>query len=81
MAISDLLNRRVRALPDEDEDVYSEESTTEERSADGRPDESGSDDLGDEALDVSDDNVRFEAPIHVAYNDLLTFAIVRWRRA
>ncbi|KAF7591287.1 rRNA biogenesis protein rrp36 [Aspergillus hancockii] len=56
MAITDLLNRRVRALPDEDEEVYSEESATEDKSADGRSDESGSDDLDDEALDESDDN-------------------------
>ncbi|KAE8353551.1 rRNA biogenesis protein rrp36 [Aspergillus coremiiformis] len=56
MAISDLLNRRVRALPDEDEEVYSEESASEEKSDDGRSDESDSDDLNRGTLENSDDN-------------------------
>ncbi|KAE8144791.1 rRNA biogenesis protein rrp36 [Aspergillus avenaceus] len=42
MAISDLLGRRVRALPDQDEEAYSDESAPEERS-DGERSESGSD--------------------------------------
>ncbi|KAL4898537.1 rRNA biogenesis protein rrp36 [Aspergillus ambiguus] len=42
MAISDLLNRRVRALPDEDEEVYSDTSASEGRSDDGQSDSDGS---------------------------------------
>ncbi|KAL5360896.1 rRNA biogenesis protein rrp36 [Aspergillus floccosus] len=38
MAISDLLNRRVRALPDEDEEVYSDAAGSEELSDDGQSD-------------------------------------------
>lgn len=65
MAISDLLNRRVRALPEEDEEIYSEESAFEEKSDDGRSDESvssDSDDLDDAALEETDGNVRFRFP-------------------
>lgn len=64
MAISDLLNRRVRALPEEDEEIYSEESAFEEKSDDRRSGESDSDsdDLDDEALEETDDNVRFKSP-------------------
>ncbi|GFF35696.1 rRNA biogenesis protein rrp36 [Aspergillus udagawae] len=43
MAVSDLLNRRVRALPDEDEEVYSEASAFESESNDEEVEESGSD--------------------------------------
>ncbi|KAG2418767.1 hypothetical protein HFD88_001868 [Aspergillus terreus] len=38
MAISDLLNRRVRALPDEDEEDYSDAAGSEEPSDDGQSD-------------------------------------------
>ncbi|KAF7117512.1 hypothetical protein CNMCM5793_006534 [Aspergillus hiratsukae] len=43
MAVSDLLNRRVRALPEEDEEVYSEASASESESNDEKAEESGSD--------------------------------------
>ncbi|KAL4818244.1 rRNA biogenesis protein rrp36 [Aspergillus spinulosporus] len=57
MAISDLLNRRVRAAPDEDEDVYSDESASgsEAPSDEGSSDESGSE-SGDDSLDGSDND-------------------------
>ncbi|EAW08690.1 putative pre-rRNA processing protein [Aspergillus clavatus NRRL 1] len=51
MAISDLLNRRVRALPEEDEEVYSGESASEAESNDEQIDESRSDDSSDESLE------------------------------
>ncbi|GAB1197365.1 rRNA bioproteinsis protein rrp36 [Aspergillus pseudonomiae] len=68
MAISDLLNRRVRALPEEDEEIYSEESASEEGSGDGHSGESdsGSDDLDNEALEQTDDDDHSEddAPVN-----------------
>ncbi|EAL85581.1 rRNA biogenesis protein rrp36 [Aspergillus fumigatus] len=48
MAVSDLLNRRVRALPDEDEELYSEASVSELESNDEEVEGSGS--------DISDDS-------------------------
>ncbi|PIG87171.1 rRNA biogenesis protein rrp36 [Aspergillus arachidicola] len=65
MAISDLLNRRVRALPEEDEEIYSEESAFEEKSDDRRSGEfdSDSDDLDDEALEEVDDNSEHDGPV------------------
>lgn len=48
MAVSDLLNRRVRALPEEDEEVYSEAAASESESDDEKVEESGSD-LGDDS--------------------------------
>ncbi|OGM50286.1 rRNA biogenesis protein rrp36 [Aspergillus bombycis] len=65
MAISDLLNRRVRALPEDDEEIYSEESASEEGSDDGRSGESdsGSDDLDNEALEETDDNSEHDEPV------------------
>lgn len=58
MAISDLLNRRVRAAPDEDEEVYSDESASgsEPPSDEGSSDESGSESGGD-SLNGSDNDV------------------------
>ncbi|KAL4999055.1 rRNA biogenesis protein rrp36 [Aspergillus recurvatus] len=54
MAISDLLNRRVRAAPDEDHDVYSDASGSgaEAHSDEERSNESGSESAGD-SLDGS----------------------------
>ncbi|KAE8372060.1 hypothetical protein BDV26DRAFT_109454 [Aspergillus bertholletiae] len=70
MAISDLLNRRVRALPEDDEEIYSEESASEEEKSDnGRSGESGSDsdsdsdDLNDEALEDINDNSEHDEPV------------------
>ncbi|KAL2828260.1 hypothetical protein BDW59DRAFT_52135 [Aspergillus cavernicola] len=55
MAISDLLNRRVRALPEE-EKAYSDTSASEEHSDDeGNSDESGSEIASKDSLDESDD--------------------------
>ncbi|KAL6231547.1 rRNA biogenesis protein rrp36 [Aspergillus navahoensis] len=56
MAISDLLNRRVRAAPDEDEDVYSHESGSGSEAHDEeRSNEVGSESAGD-SLDGSDND-------------------------
>ncbi|KAF7174899.1 hypothetical protein CNMCM7691_005367 [Aspergillus felis] len=53
MAVSDLLNRRVRALPDEDEEVYSEASASESESNDEGVEELGSD-LSDDSSEGDD---------------------------
>lgn len=58
MAVSDLLNRRVRALPDEDEELYLEASVSELESNDEEVEGSGSDisddsSEGDYSSDVS----------------------------
>ncbi|KAI9934100.1 hypothetical protein ASPWEDRAFT_168378 [Aspergillus wentii DTO 134E9] len=59
MAISDLLNRRVRARPEEDEDAYSEASdSVEERNdeiSDDSEDEQDKDDASDGSLEETDD--------------------------
>ncbi|RAL07078.1 putative pre-rRNA processing protein [Aspergillus homomorphus CBS 101889] len=61
MAISDLLNRRVRALPEEDEEVYSDRSGSEEASDHAPSDsENASDDSLDED-DVGNDDMSDEA--------------------
>ncbi|RDW83925.1 putative pre-rRNA processing protein [Aspergillus mulundensis] len=54
MAISDLLNRRVRAAPDEDEDVSSDESGSEAPSDNEGSDESGSERAGQGLSDGDD---------------------------
>ncbi|RAH80233.1 pre-rRNA processing protein [Aspergillus japonicus CBS 114.51] len=54
MAISDLLNRRVRALPEEDEGVYSDGSGSEEASDLAPSDHSDSDNASDGSLDEDD---------------------------
>ncbi|KAL3480668.1 hypothetical protein BJX99DRAFT_6154 [Aspergillus californicus] len=54
MAISDLLNRRMRAHPDEAEDDYSDASALEEQSINGNSDESGSDDASEGSSSGSD---------------------------
>jgi ribosomal RNA-processing protein 36 len=61
MAVSDLLNRRVRALPDEDEEVYSEASASEPESNDEEIEESGS--------DISDDSSEGEYGSEVSLPD------------
>ncbi|KAL4988992.1 hypothetical protein BDW68DRAFT_186737 [Aspergillus falconensis] len=56
MAISDLLNRRVRAVPDGDEDVYSDESGSgSDAHSDESPDESVSE-SADDSTDGSDND-------------------------
>lgn len=50
MAISDMLNRRVRARPDDDEDVYSEGSDV----SDADVQHEGSDEESDEDLQSQD---------------------------
>ncbi|CEL01644.1 hypothetical protein ASPCAL01224 [Aspergillus calidoustus] len=57
MAISDLLNRRVRARPDEEEEVYSDSSVSasEAQSDEEQSDESGSEDASEGSVDESDD--------------------------
>ncbi|PYI10821.1 DUF947-domain-containing protein [Aspergillus sclerotiicarbonarius CBS 121057] len=57
MAISDLLNRRVRAVAEDDEEVYSDQSGSDEASDDLRSDESGSEDASDASLDEEDDDM------------------------
>lgn len=49
MAISDMLNRRVRARPDDDDDVYSEESDT------GQQPSQDEDEQGDSDADLSEE--------------------------
>ncbi|KAF5866214.1 rRNA biogenesis protein rrp36 [Aspergillus alliaceus] len=66
MAISDLLNRRVRALPDEDEEVYSEGSASEGKSDDECSNESDSD---HEALVETDDNSGDDEPSDMEEED------------
>lgn len=61
MAISDLLNRRVRARADDDEEVYSDGSESEVRSDAEGSDESGSDNAS-EISEGSDDEVRTLRP-------------------
>lgn len=56
MAISDLLNRRVRARADDDEEFYSDGSESEVYSDAEGSDESGSGNVG-ESSDGSDDEV------------------------
>ncbi|KAL4918031.1 pre-rRNA processing protein [Aspergillus aurantiobrunneus] len=56
MAISDLLNRRVRARPDAEDDVYSDGSESEAQSDDeGLTEESGSESAGGHSLNESND--------------------------
>ncbi|KAA8643244.1 hypothetical protein EYZ11_008498 [Aspergillus tanneri] len=55
MAISDLLNRRVRALPEEDEEIYSNESGSETGDQSGGSRDSGSDDENEIASEEFDD--------------------------
>jgi U3 small nucleolar RNA-associated protein 14 len=62
MAVSDLLNRRVRALPDEDEEVDSEASASESESGDEKVEESGSDLSDDSSEEDHDDEVRLPKP-------------------
>ena len=59
MAISDLLNRRVRAQPDDDDDAYSEQSGSDEVSGNGGSikDNSDASDASENSLDESDDAV------------------------
>ncbi|KAI9369489.1 pre-rRNA processing protein [Aspergillus egyptiacus] len=54
MAISELLNRRVRAQPDEEEDNYSDPSASESSSDDGHSDGSGPDSASEGSVDDSD---------------------------
>ncbi|OOF90321.1 hypothetical protein ASPCADRAFT_59640 [Aspergillus carbonarius ITEM 5010] len=59
MAISDLLNRRVRAVAEDDEEFYSDRSGSDEAGDDLRSGESGSEDasrLDEEDDDMSDDD-------------------------
>ncbi|GKZ22683.1 rRNA bioproteinsis protein rrp36 [Aspergillus brasiliensis] len=56
MAISDLLNRRVRAVAQDDEEVYSDQSGSEQASDDLRSDKSGSESGSDGSLDGEDDD-------------------------
>lgn len=53
MAITDMLNRRVRARPDDEDDVYSEQSKTGEE---GSQDEAEDDDS--DGADLQSDDVR-----------------------
>lgn len=53
MAITDMLNRRVRARPDDEDDVYSKQSKTGEE---GSQDEAEDDDS--DAADLQSDDVR-----------------------
>ncbi|KAL2855476.1 hypothetical protein BJY01DRAFT_204208 [Aspergillus pseudoustus] len=57
MAISDLLNRRVRARPDEEEELYSDASVSasEDESDEEKSDESGSDNASEGSVEESDD--------------------------
>ncbi|KAL4780547.1 hypothetical protein BJX76DRAFT_42601 [Aspergillus varians] len=54
MAISDLLSRRVRARPDEEEDVYSDESGSAVQSDEEGSDLSGTENASENASDGSD---------------------------
>lgn len=56
MAISDLLNRRVRAVAQDDEELYSDQSGSEQASDDLRSDESGSESGSDGSLDEDDED-------------------------
>ncbi|KAL7654891.1 rRNA biogenesis protein rrp36 [Aspergillus niger] len=56
MAISDLLNRRVRAVAQDDEELYSDQSGSDQASDDLRSDESGSESGSDGSLDEDDDD-------------------------
>ncbi|KAJ5902519.1 rRNA biogenesis protein rrp36 [Penicillium taxi] len=55
MAISDMLNRRVRAQPDQQEDIYSEESNAEEVSSDENEEEGDSDEDMSDSDEKEDD--------------------------
>ncbi|RAL02774.1 putative pre-rRNA processing protein [Aspergillus ibericus CBS 121593] len=57
MAISDLLNRRVRAVAEDDEEIYSDQSGSDVASDDLRSAESGSEDASDGSLDEEDDDM------------------------
>lgn len=56
MAISDMLNRRVRARPAEDDDVYSEQSDAAEEVSQDEGEDGGSD---ADADDLQSQDVRF----------------------
>jgi hypothetical protein len=61
MAISDLLKRRVRARPDEEEEVYSDASVSASKvqSDEEQLDESDSEDASEGSVDENDDEVHF----------------------
>jgi ribosomal RNA-processing protein 36 len=60
MAISDILNRRVRARPAEDDDVYSEQSDVAEEVSQDEGEEGESDaDADADADDLQSQDVRY----------------------
>lgn len=52
MAITDMLNRRVRALPDDEDDIYSEQSDMGEEPSQDEPEEEYDSDAEDQLSNV-----------------------------